>query len=136
MGPCKWSLPSFSYPKGPLSVPRTHPKENSATSGLKGPGTSQSTLSCWISARNEGNHPYKPSPMLSFEGIMNPQTAHSKNPEGNLSCPKGPRTKRLTFWHLYKKWTKMGTPKGQKVGFGQLSNSLPVAAATFCAPFT
>ena len=29
-----------------------------------------------------------------------------------FSCPKDPELKRLTFWHLYKKWTKMGKPKG------------------------
>ena len=41
--------------------------------------------------------------------------------------PKGPENTRLTFWDLYEKWAKKGHPNGQKVGFEQLSLSMPVS---------
>ena len=40
--------------------------------------------------------------------------------EQYLTCAKDLKNKRLSFWGHDYKWTKLGKPQGQKVGFGQL----------------
>ena len=54
-------------------------------------------------------------------------------------APQGPRnkSKSLTFWDLDDIiWTKMGQPKGQKVGFEQLSLSQAVPAVALAGHAT